>query len=90
MYPGVEPPEYDRRIREVVSKSPQDSIGMTLMVYLLYWSDTPGSHRVLGAAVLSNKSCTRYFLKLQGRFLTLIRFFDSDQKQIENIYRYQI
>ena len=36
MYPGVKPPEYDRRIREVVSKSPQDSIGMTLMVYLLY------------------------------------------------------
>ena len=27
---------------------------------------------------------------LQGRILTLIRFFDSDQKQIENIYRYQI
>ena len=27
---------------------------------------------------------------LQGRILTLIRFFDSDQKQIKNIYRYQI
>jgi hypothetical protein len=33
------------------------------------------------------KYCVQY---LQGRFLTLIRFFDSDQKQIENIYRYQI
>ena len=29
------------------------------------WSGAaPGSHRVLGAAILSNKSCTRYFLKL--------------------------
>jgi hypothetical protein len=27
---------------------------------------------------------------LQGRIVTLIRFFDSDQKQIEKIYRYQI
>ena len=27
---------------------------------------------------------------LQGRSLTLIRFFDSDQKQIEKTYRYQI
>jgi hypothetical protein len=26
MSPGVEPPEYDRRIRGVVSKSPRDSI----------------------------------------------------------------
>ena len=25
---------------------------------------SPRSHRMLGAAVLSNKSCTRYFLKL--------------------------
>ena len=37
MNPGVEPPEYDRRIRGVVSKSPWDIIvGMTLMLYLLY------------------------------------------------------
>ena len=37
MSPGVEPPEYDRRIRGVVSKSPRDIIvGMTLMLYLLY------------------------------------------------------
>ena len=27
---------------------------------------------------------------LQGRIVTLRRFFDSDQKQIEKIYRYQI
>jgi hypothetical protein len=27
---------------------------------------------------------------LQGRIVTLVRFFDSDQKQIEKNYRYQI
>jgi hypothetical protein len=37
-----------------------------------------------------NKQGVLFSTYIQGRILTLPRFFDSDQKQIENIYRYQI
>ena len=38
----------------------------------------PGSHRVLGAAVFSNKSCTRYFLKLPWQFAFCIHTYTQD------------